>query len=302
MKKSRKIRLSIAGGLVLVGLILFLIGFQSGGNKPVYWTSSGLKVGTEKVTSIEKTVDPYTNLVLNMDLGKINIIYGDTFKISGKIPKDTLKLNHDGTTLQIQSKSNHQVGLMNFGFNPLPKESELTITIPKDTPLEVINLSNDAGKTLIKDMVAKELIVDVDAGKVEIVNSTFQKTTTYLDAGEINLDDSNLGNTLIETSAGLVKSKNTTFNGLNLNIDFGTIDLNGIFLGNTVIEQDAGDITLTSSQSEKEFNFDLAKEAGSIKLNNENVGTTKINNLGATNGITANLDFGDLTLLFNQPK
>lgn len=328
MKKSRIVRLSIAGGLILIGLIAVFVGFQLGGDKPVYWTSSGIKVGEAKQVTINKTVDPFKNLYVNSnDYKEINLSYGDEWKITGQVPKDSLLITPTQDTLTIKTKSQNRIGVFNvqnkfgFGFGSEDERNTLNITVPKDTQLNIVEIESNIGDTIVDGIKADKLTLDTDmatttlknstigalevttdAGSLELRETTVTATKIEMDMGSITLTNATLGATEIDMSAGSIEGKNANFQGLDISADMGSIDLTGTFLGIINLEGSAADITLKSSQSEKEFNFDLSKDAGSIELNNENIGTATIKNPEAKNTIKAKIDLGSLTLLFNQSK
>lgn len=148
------------------------------------------------------------------------------------------------------SNANKKISLMDEKRSALEKQ-EITITVPCDMQLEVLELCVGAGTTRLRNAssVYGRAEIEVGAGKLEIAAL----------AVEHNID--------IEVGAGNANIQNLTAATASVECGVGKMSVKGAVAGDISIECGVGNIEMYLDAVESDYNYDIDCGIGSVYIN-----------------------------------
>ncbi len=205
--KIRK-SLLIAGSLIVLGGIFFVIGSQMGGAKTVDWRNGRPQVS--KMISSKIVLSSKTNsLKIDTSDVEVEIKKGNEFLVESQLmnQKPEIQTSETGLTT-ISSKGMQNVFNLTINFNF--SSENMKITVPSD--LKTLELVTDNGSVQVLDLAAEKMTVKISDGKLDFENV---KST-----GEVNLTASNskisLQNVQAKTLAMSTADSSSTVKNLSL--------------------------------------------------------------------------------------
>lgn len=237
--------------LFSVGLIMFI----------VFATLSlvvGLKEGnnSDRKTVLNETYeDNIKNIKVNGGDAAVTIKKGDKFKVKSVAADGQFDVTSkvSGDTLNVDAEN--QDVMVNFNiFKDM--NNEIEVTIPKN--IESINVKNDRGKLIVKDINSK--------------NSKFR-----VDTGMINISDSYLGNFEAYSDTGEILTNKTHFNNGKIQCDTGEVSLNDAPADTPLnIETDTGEVRLVYSEEITNTLLDIEQDVGDAQINRKELKNKKV--------------------------
>lgn len=215
---------------------------------------------TEKLEGLE--IGENTSLLV-VDIASSNIIIktGDTLKVETN--NKYINSKEENNKLYITEKKHNWIN---------NKNSDLIIYVPINFVFDGVSITTGAGKVNIDTLSAKQLDLELGAGRVDI--------------NELRVID----NTKIEGGAGAVTIKNGNMNNLDLDMGVGSLSLTSKLTGNNKIDSGVGQMSLNLLGSLNDYEITLDKGLGSAtidgkKMENDTVYGTGINELDIDGGV-----------------
>ncbi|AFA48523.1 DUF4097 family beta strand repeat-containing protein [Acetobacterium woodii] len=268
--------LAIAFGLVLsLGIISLIV---NGGISVI--KSFGL-IGEENQQTKQQTT-PYIQLYtgdldaiyVNLNVGSVTLQTGDVFKVEGtNLPK-----NLDVTFEQGKLSIEDDRFLFNF-IHPSQKP-RLSITIPEDTSLKILELDLGAGQGKLSQISAQKLIVKQGAG--ELVANNLKADSGQLEGG-----------------AGAVHFSDVQLHDFDIDGGVGLIDIQGIISGNMKLNCGIGQTKLAISGPVDDYYINADPGLGTITVNDRKISENGFGSKSAPNYIDIDGGIGMVNLTIN---
>lgn len=237
-KKQKIIKISAIFLAIIIiinifSLLIYSISFITGTNFNI--NNSKRLVFEEKYNNIEK---------IDIDITSASIIIkeGKSLKVTATNIENNFNSRIKNKTLNLEEKPS-----LFFKKN---KDGLITITIPKDYILDELSVDTGAGAFEINNVEINEFELNQGAGQIKIDNSIFYKTE-------------------IEGGAGIIEITNSRLNNLELASGIGRVKVVSTITGYSQIECGIGKIDLTLIGKEQDYQLNLEKGIGTIKLNNQ---------------------------------
>ena len=261
--------LSLGATLIIGGAILCFGAYALGVDTSVTWNN--LSIGTHGVTFVNRDYNSADYTKVSQELEFFN--------------KVTLEL--DSMDLEIKRGDTYKIEAAYYKDNTFSyevKNGELTIDQDAEQHF-LFGFNNKIGKVTLYIPEGKNLVnmdVNLGIGETLIENVTTDSLELKGGVGEINI-------------------KNLISNDTNAKIGVGELHLQGDLRGETTIKGGIGEISLELVGGEKEYNYDIKKGIGEVRINNRShggFGDTKENN-NAANEISIKSGIGEITIKTN---
>lgn len=309
MKKTTKTLFGIGGALCLIGILLFGIGFASGGTTYVHATNlnsmnaqSG-KNSKENNFKLEKTeLSDFDSLDVNLKDSDFNIKESPNEKsyieyvqktkkaknpLSYSVKNNTLTLRENGNSgasYHVSVDISFLQAILN-GKNPdnytegkYDYANYVTLYLPKNKLLSSAKINLNYGDLLLKNAAFDTTDIKLADGDLTADTFTAGNGDIALSYGDCSLDHSSLGNVKITSDDGDISADNLTLTGsTNLSLSYGDAE-----------------ITLTDSTKEK-TGYDLSTDYGDIHTS-KITGNKTSKNDGDTNKFQADSKDGTTNL------
>ncbi|MDR2587482.1 MAG: DUF4097 domain-containing protein [Coriobacteriales bacterium] len=276
MKRTTKILLIVAVGLILVGGILGTIGYALGGLKAVNLTSQGVIVASDEggvLASVDEQWDEITGLDINLDVLDLELVPGDTFKLTGSYDSRLmdLRVSEDDGVLTVRSTYRERWGFGLFGIHETDLGPGLTLTYPRGTKFEQVSVSGDFGELRVEGLDARSLKTELSAGSFTGRDITVQELEVDLDAGSAELDGLEVVDSArMLMSAGRLDLKDSTVENLSATCNMGDFDFSGTLSGRADIKMNLGDLDMRLDVAERDMAYSIESSMGSATLNGRN--------------------------------
>ena len=279
MKKLTRVLLTIASIVFVLGLVLVISGFISGGSIKNVRLIGG-KVYDYVDFDKDYSKETIENLELEVSTGKLHIEEGEAFRVVGTdVVENSIEVGVKNNTLYIKENDNSSWGwIHHIGITLFSKESKITVYVPKDFVAKNTELDVEAGGLVIKKLTTDILDLDVEAGKATVDKLTVNdKASIDVEAGSVSGDG---------------------YNGKNLEIDVsaGSCNLSGAFYEKLDMDCSAGSINIDTSLGADEYSYDLDQSAGSVRVNGESYKHYDGKNSTAANSIVAKTSAGTIKI------
>ena len=282
-KKVIKLALSFKAA----GTVLFVVGCLFGGNKPIWISSHGVNIESDKyIVDERKEVDSFNNMNINVDYADIEIEKGEKLEIESIYDKSFEEISYDVSegTLNINGKSKRK-NFFNISFfgNNENKNSTIKIFIPDNSTISNIKLKLDNGDMKVNDLnlINADLCSNYGEVSLNTVNfSTIRVNSKYGDIicnnikGDVITIDSQYGgveadNMEAESFIGTLKCGNMNFNNIKirnstLTNEYGDIKADEVAANGINIVCKSGDIDISGELTGKNI---INSEYGDVKIN-----------------------------------
>ncbi len=268
--------LAIAFGLVLsLGIISLIV---NGGISVI--RSFGLIVTETQQTKQQTT--PYIQLYtgdldavyVNLNSGNVTLQTGDVFKVEGSNLPKNLDVTFEQGKLSIED--DHFL----FNFIHPSQKPHLSITIPEDTSLKILELDLEAGQGNLSRISAQKLIIKQGAG--EIVANNLKADSGQLEGG-----------------AGAVHFSDVQLHDFDIDGGVGLIDVQGIISGNMKLNCGIGQTKLAISGTVDDYYINADPGLGTITVNDRKISENGVGSKSAPNYIDIDGGIGMVNLTIN---
>lgn len=308
MKRWIKNCLAAGAGCVVVGALLFAVGFLNGGKNYVLaadlnqWKGSATK--EDSTYGLEKTkIDDYSTL--NVDLSSLNLqivssdddSYYISYTTSDSKEKEPVSydVKNKILTLKEDSDSNSYTHI-DIGFltaflskdkDFTTDENVVTLYVPTDARFQSANINSSFGDILINSSCFESGKISSDDGEIFIKNSTLKDVTVSASFGDVKTYDSKIRACNFELSDGDFVAKDSEFTGENS------------------ISSSSGDIDIEAKKEQLlTLGFDASTSFGDIevpdflegKLHEEDADESSYQRSGKDGNLKLQADDGDIVI------
>lgn len=269
--KGRSISILVSLIIIFVGIAMVVTGAILGataGGIYLYDTESFTKEYTDVIDSIS----------IDHGVGELNVVKGDTFKIVARnIRKDSVRCEVENGKLSIKTHRSHW-DILGWNFYPFNHDSYITVYVPENIELKDFYIATGVGEANISDIKADKIKIETDVGSSQFDNIKAKKISIDGGVGKISIRNSDLAN-------------------LDLSTDVGGVDISGKLDGDCNIRGGVGKISLDCQADTDDYDFDISKGVGDVKINGDSYShyknksakyTMKINN--GVGKVNINLD------------
>ncbi|BCN28974.1 DUF4097 family beta strand repeat-containing protein [Anaeromicropila herbilytica] len=328
MKSFKRVMYTVAGGMILLGIILAIVGFLLGGGGLFTINSHGIssnnsiihfqhgKIMSNNYSTFKQkkiALGNIKNIKINTNDSNIRVIESDSFSIeytylsgNGK-PCHTVK---DGELIYDEPNTN------GFSFSWGDDNDDnyyINLYIPKNASLDSFDIDSSSGDISVSNFTAKSLSINSSYGDVDIDNVISTNTKVKLSSGDseitnINTDVLDYNNSYGNADFSSINTLNptdTNKNGkISLTLSSGDTTIDKCTANKLEMKNSYGDIEL-SQVNATDMTGDLS--SGSITAENCDLGNTNIDSkygdvtLGLSKAISMydyniNCDYGDVTI------
>ncbi len=271
MNKFLRISLVIAFCLLLLGMLLAIVGFVMGGSKQLGTIIKSANINTDDFHIKYKNSD-YNNI--NVDFGFLNdkydILSGEYSddKVANVNEINELSMNVGGGEIMIKETEDKYFKIEadtngNFqyyvedeclyisGLDGISTiyDNNITLYIPKNADLELIDLSFGGGEITVENFSAEVVDLELAAGTFRIDTLKADRLEGEIGAGELVVDE-------------------VSIKDCDVTVGMGSIQMNGTIKNDITIECAMGSVDLYLTGDEDDHNYDLECVAGNITLGN----------------------------------
>lgn len=231
--------------LLLIGGVLFGIGSMID-NQP------NSKVAGDSIISLGSTkhsqensvkMSPFSAIEISVIGADISVLEGDTFSVDYQfhnkevierfeVADDTLYLSTD----------------YDWGRQPDYGEWYVMITVPRQTPLKIVNLSSVSGDIVIENQGYTNGTLHTVSGKVALSNISADQVDAQTVSGAISVKESKVTELSVENKTGKIQLDGA-FSTLYAHSVSSACELAGSLLESAAIETVSGDITVHVSDN-----------------------------------------------------
>ena len=232
-------------------------------------------IKTEENVQIVENVfnkEDIKNLYLDSDIGDIDVVVGNEFKVVAQNVSESFNCTLEGDTLNIIE---NKEGISNFKGN----NTKITLYIPNDVVFNTVNLDLNVGDNNIQSLRTNKLNLNSGTGQIDI---------GYLEV---------LENAIITSGVGELDIENSDINNLELEAGIGECDIRGTLKGNTTVKADVGSINIRLNS----FNYTtdkiiVEKGIGEIEVNERKYSGNQEFGNGDENIINIDGSIGDIDI------
>ena len=280
MKKVAIVALSIAGALVVTGIIVGVIGVNAfQGN----FTSLDRHEYLESPFSFSETV---TKIDIDENIGDIEFKYSEDSDIT-VICEELKNAPHTVTIVDgtLSIKSTYQyIGWWDWFKNgPILKNTSITISLPNVSYSEIsilnntgdimftdgftisdVNIGTNTGDVLFQNFVSDDVKITSDTGNVILKNGSGNPIEIESETGNVYLDDVTCSLLKIRTSTGSVTLKDVICSGdMDLDTSIGDVKFEASDAVNIDVNSSTGNITGTLLTAKT---FQCSSSTGSVHV------------------------------------
>ncbi|MFJ7734813.1 DUF4097 family beta strand repeat-containing protein [Lysinibacillus sp. NPDC097287] len=267
----------IAGSMIVIGIVLAIIGYTSGGKWSLTINNSGIHVPNEQsfVTNSNE-LDAFTSINIDNQHVDVEILPSDSYSIEVSSFETTdITYEVKGGTLTVDAKNAKNNGIT-IGFTSF-KTPTIKIYVPKDTQLSNISL-------------------DSSFGDVNLEHLNFQQLNLIVRHGDLSMENIVAGHTEITQSFGDMSLRQFASTSFVAESEHGDIDIDGELNGKSTIDSSFGDIDLDLLNKESELGLDLNMSFGEISFNDQSIEGDFSQSQNGDNQLQVSLSHGDLDL------
>lgn len=232
-------------------------------------------IKTEENVQIVENVfnkEDINNLYLDSDIGDIDVVVGNEFKVVAQNVSESFNCTLEGDTLNIIE---NKEGISNFKGN----NTKITLYIPNDVVFNTVNLDLNVGDNNIQSLRTNKLNLNSGTGQIDI---------GYLEV---------LENAIITSGVGELDIENSDINNLELEAGIGECDIRGTLKGNTTIKADVGSVNIRlNSFNNTTDKIIVEKGIGEIEVNERKYSGNQEFGNGDENIINIEGSIGDIDI------
>ncbi len=261
-------------GIILLGMILIIVGFVSGGSISAL---TGLFTNTEDYV-LQDTItytEEITDLVIDVETKSIviNSVTGSDITIDHyEKEEETWAFSLTDGTLKITQQDPRGIRFW-FNFSISPKEERtIVINIPENYEFGA-DIKSNTGDTKISGFdLIKNLLIDSNTGDISVAD--IKSTTMNLNTDTGSIDVKNVdatGGVSIDSSTGGVDVENINCLSLDINVNTGDIEVINVESNKIDLDSDTGDVTVSGIDLDERSIY-LKTDTGRVKFKGQSQG------------------------------
>lgn len=181
--------------------------------------------------------------VLDIEVNNANVLIKEDKKFKVEVDSEDIKVKEVGNKILITEKK--------YGLFEKKEASDLIISVPKDFMFEEVVIESGAGRVDIDGLSAKEIELDLGAGKVNLNKINV--------SGEISIDG----------GAGEIIIDNSILNNLDLDMGIGKVNLVANLIGNSDIDAGVGEVEMLLLGEYNDYKININKGIGSVVVDGD---------------------------------
>ena len=279
MKKARKITLILAIALMVIGAGICVVTFAASGFDPAAFAIGGeseeknADISGEGVKTLIISDRFFEYDVADIEIvtspdNDIHISYATRFE--SEVITET-----DGETMTVSLKNFKKDWRQYISFSPITVD-DYPVTIAVPATVESFSIDADAAEINCENMVfAKDFIFQSDACELTMANCTVNgKLHIDVDAGLINITQTTAGSVITDLDAAEMRLNNVSADIFDLDTDYGDILFDNLSVGQSLkIDADASNIKGSINGKASDFTIRADVDLGSSNLNNSTGGS-----------------------------
>ena len=200
------------------------------------------KEDTEEMDFV-KEFSNVKNLKVDISFGRVEIVEGDTFRVTAEKVPDDCVIKMENETLVVERESDNFV---NFSF--LRKnnyaDAKLVIEFPAGFIADTVSLDTGSGVFSVEGLMAEKLQMDTGSGSFVAKGLTAKETGLDTGSGAVTIEDSALGELSMESGSGLVHLTRVTAHDVELESGSGILTVEGSLTGDCSFDTGSGNVDL----------------------------------------------------------
>lgn len=229
--------------LLLLGGVLFGIGSAVGARTKGPAEIPLTNTGTGSLQENKQEMDPFSNVEISVVGADIYLVEGDNYTVAYQF--------HDREVIESLEVRNDTLYLStdcNWDWKPDHGKFYVVVTVPKDTPLNVVNLSTVAGDVIVENRAYAAGELSTTSGEVALSHVTADQVNAETVSGAISVQESKVQNLSAENKTGHIQldGEFATVNAYSVS---SACELNGSLSESASIETISGEIVVSISNS-----------------------------------------------------
>ena len=264
----------VAAILIAVGFVLATFGVLAGAKNGVYFDREGIHIlEREKNRITESDLGAFTNIEINADYSKVEIIEGNNYEID-ILGNDNVTWKIENGTLQIDCTDKGRITFFNLNFADLFKDNReyVKVYVPREAAINRVDVKVDAGSIVVNNIITESIDIKASYGSVNLASVRAEKMNIKADCGKVELNKCDVRDINISNNFGEIIVDDIIAGTTTVKADHGRVVLSGNFEYDTRITCDYGDINFSTVQLQEYYNVKISVDFGKIKLNNQNLG------------------------------
>ena len=275
MNNTNKV-FKISIGLIVIGLILSIVGYLMGGKTQLGLTKSGIKVLSDEQVTINKELNPFTQIEINLDYyNQIEIITADTFKIEATYNVGVNEFTYEvkDQVLKINQNPSSTFSILNLDFSTAL--SHLKVYVPNNTELHSIQIQTQNSKVELSDLNIDDLLIKNDYGKNTLTNIEANQINLISSSATVELENIQTIHLELENDYGQNNFKDIKATTLKLKGNSSNMEMRQLNAHKLEINNDYGDVKIKNMKVE---NLIASLQSGDLSIENGEVDCTTIDN------------------------
>ncbi len=259
MRKSTIVWLSIGGGLILLGALLFTI--VMGAN---HWNFMKLS-NVNYVTNTYELEDSFQNIIIKGDTADIEFLKSEDGKTK-VVCVENPKSKHvtevkDGTlSIEINDTRKWYEHISVFNFN-----TKITVYLPEGTYGDLKIKESTGNIRIPAGFTFENLSLQASTGHVSCLASAYNLLQIKTSTGKISISNLSAGRIDLTVSTGMISASSVTCSGeMRTQVSTGNTTLTNITCKNLISDGDTGDLTMKNVIAEEKF--DIARSTGDVEF------------------------------------
>lgn len=235
---------------ILTAIILFVVGITG-------LTFNKFEVDDKKIINVEKewTFDAQTlnNITVNGTSNDLDVkfITSDSatgsILVNGNTDQDTIdKINMASIVnnkFELDLKTEFKFQFLNLNFKNT--KIYITVSLPKDYKLDVVDIGTNSGNFNIEQVLAKQATFNTKSGNVKVVNVLADQTTITTYSGNLQAEDIHAETISLSTKSGNLTA-NTIMGELQASVNSGNIKIDDLS-GEVTAKSSSGNVTISQA-------------------------------------------------------
>ena len=162
---------------------------------------------------------------------------------------------------------------------------------------------NSVSVIIPKKLIFRETDIEFGAGNIEITDVTLGKTDVEVGAGTLKCDGVNMEEVSVEVGAGAVYMNEITADKTELSVAMGEAVLDGTFMGNMDLQCSMGNLEINVRGKETDYNYEIEAAMGSVEVAGESyngLASERSVNNHADKTICVEASMGSITVSFAE--
>ncbi len=182
--------------------------------------------GKSKAVTLEKSISGVDCAVIDIECVDLTIDTHDG---------DDIFISYDGQedlcpVIEVESSTLNLTQNKIRKIKTSKKGSKLTVSLPKDKKMEIIEVDGDMANINVSQINAQSVTLDADMANVSCINSDTEVLTVNTDMGNVTLDELSFKNLSVDTDMGSVSvksSKSLDDYSFDCSADMAAVTING---------------------------------------------------------------------------